>query len=51
MSSPPPFSESRCSRIFNEAIGMIGAQPERSIRTLTNVTDLKFNAAAADANE
>lgn len=36
-------------RIIQEAKGVIAAQPERSVRTLTDVTDLKFNTAAAEA--
>jgi hypothetical protein len=36
-------------RIIDDAKVVIAAQPEWSIRTLTDVTDLKFNAAATDA--
>lgn len=35
--------------IIRKAKTVIAAQPERSIRTLTDVTDLMFNTAAAEA--
>lgn len=36
-------------RIIEEAKRVISDQPARSLRTLTDVTDLKFNSAASDA--
>ena len=36
-------------RIIEEAKQVIKDQPPMSLRTLTDVTDLKFNTAAADA--
>lgn len=36
-------------QIIGKAKGVISAQPERSILTLTDVTDIQFNSAAADA--
>lgn len=36
-------------RIIRKATPVIAAQPERSIRTLTDVTNMNFNAEAADA--
>ncbi len=35
--------------IIREAKGVIAKQPAQSIRTLTDVTDLKFNTDAAEA--
>jgi hypothetical protein len=36
-------------QIIREAKGVIAAQPKKSILTLTDVTDIKFNSATADA--
>lgn len=36
-------------QIISAAKTVIAAQPEQSLRTLTDVTDLKFNADAAEA--
>jgi len=36
-------------RIISKAKDVIAAQPPRSLRTLTDVTDLKFNADATEA--
>lgn len=36
-------------RLIEEAKSVIAAQPAKSVRTLTDVTDLKFNTASAEA--
>jgi hypothetical protein len=46
------FTQARADeviQIIREAKGVIAAQPEKSILTLTDVTNIKFNSAAADA--
>jgi hypothetical protein len=36
-------------RIIREAKAVIAAQPEKSLRTLTDVTNMKFNTEASEA--
>jgi hypothetical protein len=46
------FTEARADevlQIIREAKDVIAAQPPRSIRTLTDVTDIKFNTTATEA--
>ena len=46
------FTEARADeviQIIGKAKGVIAAQPAGSIRTLTDVTDIKFNTAATEA--
>ena len=46
------FTQARADeviQIIGKAKGVIAAQPAGSIRTLTDVTDIKFNTAATEA--
>ena len=46
------FTDARADeviQIIGKAKGVIAAQPTGSIRTLTDVTDIKFNSAATEA--